>query len=195
MESWRNATLSTTPPDGWIRTVREALGMTTVAYAKRLGMTDSGVRRIEKSEINETITLSTLRKMAEALDCEVKTTLEGSKEIVSKDLNFQLYSFKNENIKIFQYDLDSSTKLQIRYSVSYDPLLGESFINAMLELLVHKGGNGLSISSSTSAISARIDNRIIFNLKYIFDDRSDSLDYQLSKSIGRINSFLECSIL
>ncbi len=75
LESWRNATLSTIPPDGWVRTIREALGMTTVAYAKRLGMTDSGVRRIEKSEVNETITLSTLRKMAEALDCEVKYAL------------------------------------------------------------------------------------------------------------------------
>jgi predicted DNA-binding mobile mystery protein A len=49
--------------------------MTTVAYAKRLGMTDSGVRTIEKSEANDTITLATLRKMAEAMDCEVKYAL------------------------------------------------------------------------------------------------------------------------
>ena len=75
LDSWRSTTLPVRPPDGWIRTIREALGMTTVAYAKRLNMTDSGVRTIEKSEINDTITLATLRKMAEALDCEVKYAL------------------------------------------------------------------------------------------------------------------------
>lgn len=75
LDSWRNATLAARPPDGWIRTIRESLGLTTVAYAKRLGMTDSGVRTIEKSEANDTITLATLRKMAEAMDCEVKYAL------------------------------------------------------------------------------------------------------------------------
>lgn len=81
LNSWRNSTLAARPPEGWIRTIRESLGMTTVAYAKRLGMTDSGVRNIEKSEANDAITLATLRKMAEALDCEVKYALVPKKSL------------------------------------------------------------------------------------------------------------------
>ena len=35
-----------------------------------MGITEGGVRKLEQAEINESITLATLRKLAEALDCD-----------------------------------------------------------------------------------------------------------------------------
>ena len=59
------------PVRGWIKAVREALGMTTAQLAKRLGMKQPSVVAIEQSEGKGTIELATLRRVAEALDCTV----------------------------------------------------------------------------------------------------------------------------
>ena len=72
---WRQATLPSPPPAGWIQTIREALGMTAAALARRLAMTGAGLRGIEASEADERITLATLRKVAEALDCDLRYAL------------------------------------------------------------------------------------------------------------------------
>lgn len=55
------------PQEGWIRTLRKALHLTTSQLAKRLGITQSGIVRLEKREIEDTVTLGTLKKAAEAL--------------------------------------------------------------------------------------------------------------------------------
>jgi ribosome-binding protein aMBF1 (putative translation factor) len=41
------------PDDGWIREIREALGMSTGQLAHRMGLTQSGVSRLEQSEISD----------------------------------------------------------------------------------------------------------------------------------------------
>ena len=63
------------PPAGWLRAIREALGLPTAALAARLGITASGVRKLEQAEATEAITLGTLRRVAEALDCELQYAL------------------------------------------------------------------------------------------------------------------------
>ena len=63
------------PPAGWLRAIREALGLPTVALAARLGITASGVRKLEQAEATDAITLGTLRRVAEALDCELQYAL------------------------------------------------------------------------------------------------------------------------
>lgn len=57
------------PVRGWIKAVRESLGMTTAQLAKRLGVKQPSVVAIEQSETKGTIELATLRRVAEALDC------------------------------------------------------------------------------------------------------------------------------
>jgi len=59
----------TVPSRGWVQAIRTALGMTTAQFAKRAGMTQSGAVRLEESEQHGVISLATLRKAAEALDC------------------------------------------------------------------------------------------------------------------------------
>jgi predicted DNA-binding mobile mystery protein A len=57
------------PERGWIRAVREAIGMTTGQFAKRLGVSQPRVAALERAEANEAVTLKSLRQAAEALDC------------------------------------------------------------------------------------------------------------------------------
>jgi predicted DNA-binding mobile mystery protein A len=59
------------PQKGWIRAVRDALGMTAEQLGERLRVTQPTVQRMELSEAEDTIQLSTLRRAAEALGCEL----------------------------------------------------------------------------------------------------------------------------
>lgn len=71
-----------TPKSGWIRSIRQSLGMTTAQLADRLGIQQSGVVLLEQREVKKNITLETLEKAALALDCDFiysfvpKTSLE-----------------------------------------------------------------------------------------------------------------------
>ena len=57
------------PVRGWIKAIREALGMSSAQLAKRLGVKQPTVAAIEQSELKGTIQLATLRRAAAALNC------------------------------------------------------------------------------------------------------------------------------
>lgn len=59
------------PRRGWVRAIRTTLGMTTSQLAARIGIGQSALSESEKREAEETITLGTLRKVAEGLDCDL----------------------------------------------------------------------------------------------------------------------------
>jgi predicted DNA-binding mobile mystery protein A len=59
----------TAPPKGWIRAIRDALGMTGKQLANRLGVAQQAVARIEKEELAGSVTIKTMRRIAECLDC------------------------------------------------------------------------------------------------------------------------------
>ena len=59
----------TTPPKGWIRAIRDALGMTAKQLANRLDVAQQAVARIEKEELAGSVTIKTMRRIAECLDC------------------------------------------------------------------------------------------------------------------------------
>jgi predicted DNA-binding mobile mystery protein A len=59
----------TPPAKGWIRAIREALGMTAEQLAGRLGIKQPTLHKLEQSEAKGTIEIATLRRMAAALDC------------------------------------------------------------------------------------------------------------------------------
>lgn len=61
----------TPPPKGWIRAIRDALGMTGVQLATRMKLRPQTIEALEKSEASGTIQLNSLRRAAAALDCTV----------------------------------------------------------------------------------------------------------------------------
>lgn len=66
-----NADALARPPRGWVKAIREALGMTTAQLAKRLGVSQPRVVGIEQAEAKGAITLDSLERAAHALDCRL----------------------------------------------------------------------------------------------------------------------------
>jgi len=67
----RSTDALTRPPRGWIKAIREALGMTTAQLASRLGVSQPRAVEIEKAEKANAITLDTLERAAHALECKL----------------------------------------------------------------------------------------------------------------------------
>lgn len=59
------------PTRGWIRTIREALGMSGRQLAERMGISPPSLVRIEKAEPGGRTTLRTLERAADAMDCDL----------------------------------------------------------------------------------------------------------------------------
>jgi len=70
-----------TPARGWVKAIREALGMTTEQLAKRLDVKQPSVAALEQSEEKGTIELATLRRVAQALDCTLVYALVPNKSL------------------------------------------------------------------------------------------------------------------
>lgn len=58
------------PKEGWLRTVRSALGISGTQLAKKLGVTKARVSKAEQDEPHGSVTLKTMQTMAEAMDCK-----------------------------------------------------------------------------------------------------------------------------
>lgn len=59
------------PLTGWIRTIRKALGMTTQQLATRAGVHRMRVVQLEKAELEDAVTLRSLRAIAKEMECEL----------------------------------------------------------------------------------------------------------------------------
>jgi predicted DNA-binding mobile mystery protein A len=57
------------PHTGWIRALRTALGMSMATLAERLGVHKSRVSKIEQDEVAGNLTIKTMQKVADGLDC------------------------------------------------------------------------------------------------------------------------------
>jgi predicted DNA-binding mobile mystery protein A len=70
------------PHAGWVKAIRNALGMSQAALAHRLGVTAAAVGQLERAEVAGGVTLAKLSEVATALECTLvyalvpNTTLE-----------------------------------------------------------------------------------------------------------------------
>ena len=95
----------------WINTVREAIGMTAVQLAKRLGVTQP---RIAKMEINEeNLKLSTMKKVAQAMNCDFvyyfkpKTNFQDIVQIQAKKKAEEILLGVNLNMALENQDIQT----------------------------------------------------------------------------------------
>ena len=63
--------LRETPPParGWIRAIRDALGMKGDQLARRIGVQKQRIVALEKGEVAGSVTINSMKKAAEAMDC------------------------------------------------------------------------------------------------------------------------------
>lgn len=59
------------PQRGWLRAVREALGLTFEQVGRSINTSRANVQFFENAEANDKITLRSLRRVAQAMDCEL----------------------------------------------------------------------------------------------------------------------------
>jgi len=69
------------PPKGWVRAIRDAIGMTAVQLAARMGVDQPRITELEKAELSGSITLRSLERAAEALGCRVVYALVPEKPL------------------------------------------------------------------------------------------------------------------
>ena len=59
------------PPTGWIKAIRNAIGMSMLQLGKRLSITKQSVQDIERREKDGSISIKALREAARALDMQL----------------------------------------------------------------------------------------------------------------------------
>jgi predicted DNA-binding mobile mystery protein A len=60
-----------TPPTGWIKAIRTAIGMSMQQLGNKLNISKQGVMDIEKREKDGSITIKSLREIARAMDMQL----------------------------------------------------------------------------------------------------------------------------
>lgn len=83
------------PVKGWIRAIREALGMSGRQLAQRLKVSQPRIPRLEQDELTGSVTIKTMQQVAEALDCtfvyalvprtSLEDTLRGQARMIAQD--------------------------------------------------------------------------------------------------------------
>lgn len=109
-----------TPPKGWMRAIRDAIGMTGSQLANRLGMTAQGIVSLERSEASGTIQLNTLRRAAEAMDCVLvyalvpKTSLTEMVERRAREIALQALRRVSHSMALEDQQVDRDLEKRIQ---------------------------------------------------------------------------------
>ena len=112
----RASTAFVRPSRGWVRAIRDALGMTTGQLAKRIGVDQSRITKLERAEIEGSVTLKTLRQAAEGLGCTLvyafvpdpsldELVRQRAEEIADRELARVDHTMRLENQALNRHDL------------------------------------------------------------------------------------------
>lgn len=63
--------LAARPAGGWLRAVRQTLGLAQAHVAKNTGVTKQAYAQFERGEAKGTLSIGNLQRAAEAMDCEL----------------------------------------------------------------------------------------------------------------------------
>jgi len=95
------------PERGWVNTIRTTLNMTMAQLGAKLNITRQGVKRIEESGANGTITINSLKEVAKAMDLKIvyalvpkNGTIEDLIEIKAEKLAKKIVLRTNQNMKL-----------------------------------------------------------------------------------------------
>lgn len=66
-----SSSLPIPPQGGWIRAIRESLGMSLESLGRRLGASRQAAHSLEKAEAKGSVTLNLMRSAADALGCDL----------------------------------------------------------------------------------------------------------------------------
>jgi len=123
------------PPRGWIKAIREALGITAAQLAERLGVSQPRMFTIEKAERTGSITLNSLERAANALDCRMVYALVPRKP---------LDEFVRERAEIkAKQRLKSTSHTMALEAQGVDEADESEQLKRLVKQLIEKGGSKL----------------------------------------------------
>jgi len=96
------------PKNGWARTIRSSIAMPISFVAEKMKISPQAVFQMEQSEIDETISLKTLRRLAEAMNCQLHYTLIPNQ----KSLKQMIGKRAAIKAKTLVYDVDKTMSLE-----------------------------------------------------------------------------------
>lgn len=122
LERIRMAEIPNSPKEGWLKSIRTALGMSMQIAASKTGINTSTWEKIEKREQKWTVTIETLQNAANALNCDVKVIMiprESLNQIIEREavkkadqeireLDATMSLEKQENSETFFEDMKKS---------------------------------------------------------------------------------------
>ena len=131
----QNLDILVRPPRGWIKAIREALGMTTTQLGKRLGVTQSRVTAIEQAEAKKSITLNSLEKAAQAMDCQLVYVL-----LPRRPLEKQV---REQAEKLSRKQIESTRHTMTLEAQAIDKADEEELRKRLVEKILEKSGSEL----------------------------------------------------
>lgn len=126
LAKWQPTSELARPPRGWLRAIREAIGMTAKQLAERLGVSQPRVIALEKDEVRGALTLDTLSRAAQALDCTLVYAL-----IPNTSLENMVVEQAKEKVTVRLSRIDHTMKLEAQglskkeISAEYQRLIDE----------------------------------------------------------------------
>jgi predicted DNA-binding mobile mystery protein A len=124
------AAVGVRPPEGWIRTIRKALGMSTPELADRMSISHQRAWKLERTELEDSLRLSTLRRAAEALNCRLVYVLVPEEPL--EDMVMRQAQRKTEEALTFAFPFDSDRDM-------LSEALAEQVERRALELIDRRG--------------------------------------------------------
>lgn len=103
--SYKSVLLGKAPKHGWVKEIRQALGMTMQDLGARLGVIKQRIERIEKDEVSGKLTLHTLQETAEALNCELVYFFVPKGEGLQKSLEAQARKTAQSIVQSTEYTM------------------------------------------------------------------------------------------
>lgn len=119
------------PPEGWLTTVRKAIGMSGPQLAKRLNLTKAAIYQAERNELEGAISLKQLQKLATSMNCKLVYAIVPNKpvnEIIYDQAELKAKLIVQQASTHMGLEKQSLTEEQLEQEVS---LLAKNIVNEM----------------------------------------------------------------
>ncbi len=106
------------PQQGWIKTIRDALGLSAKQLAKKTGMDQPRISRLERTEKQGNMTLATLQKIAQGLNMKFvygfvpEESLEAMVKVQAKHIALNRLKRLNDTMRLEKQGLSDPEQEQ-----------------------------------------------------------------------------------
>ena len=136
-KKFKNLSVIQRPREGWIKVIRTSLLMPMSYIASKMNVSIPAIAKFEKNEVDEVISIKSLRAVAQAMDCELHYVLVPNKGSIGQTIKSRIEKKK----RLAQDDIAKTMALEDQMS---DQILGgDSPIKVKIDL----DESGLSFNS------------------------------------------------